>query len=158
MLYMEDFLQAIDTAITADLETQLLAVEASRTVTVPRWKVLGQFYNLSRQYPKIEIVPGSEEIDTGDDDSPIVETIRFMEASIFISQVGADAGVVGLVLARYIEAIDNIFDSDPLHNTLSGLVDWVHIVSVEWANFAVQLEDRTLEFSVRIELQAKKHG
>ena len=158
MLYMEDYLQAIEDALTADLETQLLAVEARRSVEIPRWKVLTQFYSMARQYVKIEIIPGDETIDTGEDDAPIVELIRFMDASIFVSQVGPVDSKVCLTLARYVEAIDNIFEEVPLHNTLSGLVDWVHMVEVEWAEFAVVLEDRTLEFSVRIELQAKKHG
>lgn len=152
---MEDILNNVEAQITSNLETQLAAIESSRSVTIPRWKTLKTFYSRARQYPKIEIVPGDEDITYIDENAPLAEGVEIFDISIFITYAGTDDAEIGLVLQRYIEAMKAIFNAEQ-GNTLSGIVDWIYKTDVEWAPFVVALEDRRLEYGVRLGLQARK--
>jgi hypothetical protein len=151
----EDVIAAVKTQLTANLETQIAAIESSRSVTIERWKVLADYADFSRKVPSIEIVPASVEIGRGDDDAPITESVTFTSVDIFVSAAGTKPEDNGKLLSRYAEAITAVIDAD---NTLGGEVDWAYVTDVEWADFSAVREDKSIETSLRIGVQAKKHG
>lgn len=151
----EDVIDALYSQLNGNLETQIAAIEAARSATITRWKVLAKYSDFSRAVPKIEIVPGAVEIGRGDDDAPIVESITYTTADIFVTAAGTKPEDNGPLLSRYAEAIVAVIDAD---STLGGAVDWAYVTDVEWADFAAVRDDKSIETSLRIGVQAKKHG
>lgn len=157
MITMEDAIDALYTAINSGLETQLAAIEASRSCTITRWKTLARYGDYGGQFPKLELIPGDIDIEYGDADAPIVEGIGLPTVNVFVSVAGPATTVEaqGDELSRYSEGIFDVINAD---NTLSSAVDWALVAGVEWADFAVALEDKRLVQSLRVEVQMKKHG
>jgi len=155
MITMEDAIDALYTALNSGLEAALVAIEAARSVTIPRWKKLARYDDLSGSFPKIEIVPVDKQIEWGDQERPIIEGIGLPVVSIFISAAGADTEALGDTLSRYAEAVFNIISGD---DTLSSAVDWALVTGDEWGDFMAMTDDKQLIKSLRVEVQMKKHG
>jgi hypothetical protein len=150
----EDLIDALYTQLDANLETQIAAVESARSVTIERWKSMKKWFDFGGKRIGIVLLPGDTEIDYGDEDLPQVEGIYYVDAAIVVRLAGPP-DEVGLTGSRYAEAITAVVAAD---DTLGGLVDWVYVTDVDWADVGAQVDEKNLTAELVLAVRAKRHG
>lgn len=151
---VEDVVNAIYSRLDANLETQIAAVESSRSVTIERWKSIAKWFDFSGRRISIVIAPGDMTISYDDEDAPLVEGAYFVDVAIIVRLAGKP-DEVGLLGSRYAEAIINVINDD---NTLGDVVDWAYATDVDWADVGAQADERTLTAELLIAVSTKKYG
>lgn len=110
---MEDTLDGFKAFLAAGLETKLLAIEAARSVTIPRCLSadIDTGFVESGQVPNISIVPADTVPDYAEGDV-LVEPWWDDNVSVLIEHAGTPQKTVQYVLLRYAEALTGMIIAD----------------------------------------------
>lgn len=150
---MEDALAGVKAYLTASLEAQLAAIEATRSVTIPRWKIMETHEVTDRQYPMIEITPQRVSYEYGDVDAPLTEEVARYEVAVVISQVGSDPENVQEDLLRYVEAVVALTFAD---DTYGSRFTWVKVDEADFSEMVENQETGQMLQLVGVQLQIKQ--
>ncbi|HUW34109.1 MAG TPA: hypothetical protein VM223_21080 [Planctomycetota bacterium] len=131
---MEDTLAAVKTYFEAELDTMLATIGTERGASVPTVASIDTARLKDRQYPAIELLPGTIEYSYADEDAPFLQPIELHPVTVRVSQVGSEYKSVQEDLLRYVEAIRRITIAD---DTYDDAFNWVRLVN---ANFAAAVD------------------
>jgi len=154
--YMIDALDGTVTYVGTKIEAALLAIEAARTVTVPRWKVLartGASGTKTRQYPSLVVAPSDTTPVYGDDESPYAEEHwNYHGVDIFVTEAGNDWPTVEETLLYYEEAIERIVNDD---YTFGDLFDRVRIAGIDYARLLDAIDENQMSQTLVVTLEIR---
>lgn len=129
MASTETILDAVKTRIASQFETHRAALAAELAATIPTYKALEKFDVLNPEYPSIEILPSSTDVEYYDGqiyDEGMEET----GLTLRVTMADFSPSVVGLLLLRYREILKRIVKADP---TFGGTLYRVRMGKADWA-------------------------
>jgi len=121
---MEDALDGVKSYFTSNLEAALVVIEAARTCTITRWKVLDTHMVQSRQLPAIVLMPAGSVPDYLDDDGPSDDAWYEHNIMIITASYGSNPKNVMYELMRYQEAYQALIATD---NTFGSLFNRIRL-------------------------------
>lgn len=139
---MEDVIDLVKSTIDDNLSTYLDAIETARSVTIPDYAALDTGILKSKQYPAIEVIPGTVEADYSDTpESYLQEHINYFKVAVIVGYPQADYQDAMYVLMRYDEALEELFKD---YYDLSGGVDLLRIARADYTEMIQSQRDNQM--------------
>jgi hypothetical protein len=153
---MEDALSEIKDYFDDNFVTKLTEIRTARSDTDTEDPALiNNGPSQSKEYPKIEILPGDTTHDYGFDDAPLLRPWLFHGVDIRITHSYPQITIVKNTLLRYAETVNKLQEDD---DTFGEKFTWVQITAEDYSPMIENIETRELIQMVVMTLSCRTLG